>query len=392
MSNEFLRGTDFSDTTSPGNQVNAARLQGLVDNGKLLIGAIANKSDVGANATDVADMILLQDVSDSGATEPKKVSLANALPQEVRQGKQQYAAGTLSGGVYAVTLSPVTTIYNAGMVVRFKADSSNSGAVDINVNGAGAKNLFTRAGAELAANDIVANQIVEAVYDGTNFYVINTISAAQITAAHITETLRESVPQYAADGGTANTYAVTLSPAATAYTAGMVVRFKAANANTGASTLNVNGVGAINLKKSNGGALQANDIVANQLVEAVYDGTNFQIGPGRSWDFVGTGSVPSGSAATAVSHGLGAKPSKWKVVLLQNTGTAQQGYAQNDEVQIENTSNSNNGNMVFTASVDASNVTVARVNSGNVQVVPKTGGGVTAITDANWLIKVYASL
>lgn len=389
MANELARGSDFSDTTAPDNQVNAARLQGLVDNGTLLVGAIANKSDIGANTTDDADMLLLQDVSDSGSNVPKKVSLANATPQGIRQGKQQYAAGTLSGGVYAVTLAPVATAYNQGMVLRFKADSANSGAVDVNVNGVGAKNLFTRAGAELAANDILANQIVEAVYDGTNFYVMNTISAAQITATHVTEALRDSVQQYAADSGTANTYAVTLAPAATVYTAGMVVRFKAANANTGASTLNVNAVGAINLKRQNGAALQANDILANQLVTATYDGTNFQI-HSLAPDYTATASIPGSSASATFGHGLGFKPSRIEVTLMNNTAATEQGYAQNDEVDIAIVQAAGGNENAFAVSRDATNVTVAQVNNANVEVIPKAGGAHASITEANWVIKVRA--
>src|SRR5690348_13214002 len=54
---------------------------------------------------------------------------------------------------------------------------------------------------------------------------------------------------YANDAGSANAYAVNLSPAVGSYTAGMVVNFKAANANTGASTINVNGLGNVAIKK-----------------------------------------------------------------------------------------------------------------------------------------------
>lgn len=82
--------------------------------------------------------------------------------------------------------------------------------------------------------------------------------------------------QYAADTGAANAYAVALSPAATAYTAGMKVCFKAANSNTGSSTINVNAIGAKNIF-SGGAALGGGEILANDMVELRYDGTQFQI-------------------------------------------------------------------------------------------------------------------
>ncbi len=87
----------------------------------------------------------------------------------------------------------------------------------------------------------------------------------------------ESNLRYAADTGAADAYVVTLSPALTAYTAGIVVYFKATNANTGASTLNVNGLGAKSIVKEMNEALIANDILASHLVQVQYDGTNFQM-------------------------------------------------------------------------------------------------------------------
>ena len=68
---------------------------------------------------------------------------------------------------------------------------------------------------------------------------------------------------YAADTGTANNYAVTLSPTPT-LVAGMAITFLATHTNTGASTLTVNGGSAISIKKGGNVALAGNDIVANQ--------------------------------------------------------------------------------------------------------------------------------
>jgi hypothetical protein len=67
----------------------------------------------------------------------------------------------------------------------------------------------------------------------------------------------------------------------TTVTAGLRLQFKAANANTGASNLQVQvnsvsiGSGAIRL--TDGTALAANTIVANAIVDVQYDGTNFQL-------------------------------------------------------------------------------------------------------------------
>jgi hypothetical protein len=82
---------------------------------------------------------------------------------------------------------------------------------------------------------------------------------------------------YAEDSGAIDTYVVTLSPAITAYTTGMVVHFKANTINTGAATLNVNGLGAKTIKKHKDVDLADGDIKAGQRVTVIYDGVNFQM-------------------------------------------------------------------------------------------------------------------
>lgn len=82
---------------------------------------------------------------------------------------------------------------------------------------------------------------------------------------------------YAADAGSTDAYAITLDPAPSAYTTGMVVHFKANTINTGTCSLNVNSLGAITLKKDKANDLDTGDILANQLVSVIYDGTYFQV-------------------------------------------------------------------------------------------------------------------
>lgn len=77
------------------------------------------------------------------------------------------------------------------------------------------------------------------------------------------------------DSSGSDTYAITLSPALAAYTAGLIIVFKAGTANTGAATLNVNGLGAKTIKKSVSTDLSNNDILANMTCTVVYDGTYF---------------------------------------------------------------------------------------------------------------------
>lgn len=82
---------------------------------------------------------------------------------------------------------------------------------------------------------------------------------------------------YAVDSVGSDSYAITITPAITAYAAGQRFSFKAGTANTGACTLNVSGLGAKTIKKNVSDDLATGDILANQIVEVMYDGTNMQL-------------------------------------------------------------------------------------------------------------------
>jgi hypothetical protein len=81
-------------------------------------------------------------------------------------------------------------------------------------------------------------------------------------------------------GGTADALTLNLSPVITAYATGMVIRFKSgASPNTGAATLQVNGIVGPKALQNNGAALAAGMIAANSWYEVLYDGTAFQLQP-----------------------------------------------------------------------------------------------------------------
>lgn len=75
---------------------------------------------------------------------------------------------------------------------------------------------------------------------------------------------------YSPDTGVANAYVIAFSPAISAYTNGLSVKFRAAHANTAASTLSA-GAGTAPLLREDGTALQPGDIPPNSVVSATYD-------------------------------------------------------------------------------------------------------------------------
>lgn len=169
----------FSDSGSNAN-VNATRLNSHVNDSTLLNGAILDQSEKTTPVS--ADVLLLGDSTVAASGVPKKVQIGNLLLESQRNGTQQYAAAGSGSDAYTVTLSPAPTAYTAGMVVRFKADVANTGAATLNVNSLGAKDIRNRNAAALTTGDIVAGEIVQVVYDGTQF-LLNGLSKAESDAA-----------------------------------------------------------------------------------------------------------------------------------------------------------------------------------------------------------------
>jgi len=69
----------------------------------------------------------------------------------------------------------------------------------------------------------------------------------------------------------------TMSPALTAYAAGQLFYFIANAANTGAVTINIDGLGAKSITRDGSTALTGGDINSGEFVVIIYDGTRFQM-------------------------------------------------------------------------------------------------------------------
>lgn len=96
----------------------------------------------------------------------------------MQHGAELYAADAGANDTYVITLSPVPTSYTNGMVVRFKANTVNTGAATINVNSLGAKTIVKYVNTTLADGDIAALSLNTLIYDGTNFVLQSPIAIA----------------------------------------------------------------------------------------------------------------------------------------------------------------------------------------------------------------------
>ncbi len=113
---------------------------------------------------------------------------------------------------------------------------------------------------------------------------------------------------YSTDSGTANSYIISVSPPVTSYVTGQIFIFMPSNSNTGASTVDVNSVGATTIVTEYGSALPANAIVANQIAIIIYDGTNFAL-----VSYVNTAALAAVSAVTSAAN---------KIIRFTGSGTA----------------------------------------------------------------------
>jgi hypothetical protein len=105
----------------------------------------------------------------------------------------------------------------------------------------------------------------------------------------------------ATDSGSANAYVVTSNAYPAQLYTGLKLEFKAANSNTGASTLVLNGSAAIAINQPGGLGIIAGMIQANGLVRVEYDGTQWQIVGSQSQPFYGL-SLAEGTAGVTPAN------------------------------------------------------------------------------------------
>ena len=146
-------------------------------------------------------------------------------------------------------------------------------------------------------------------YDGADWIVLGEVNATTNTFNPYHGTVADRVLNHATDTGAANAYAIAPSPPITAYTAGQIVTLKPANANTGASAINVNSLGAKNIKLLDGANPAANALLTTGSYILMYDGTNFVVLNPSQPVFVGDsgsggtrGLVPAPAAGDAAAN------------------------------------------------------------------------------------------
>jgi hypothetical protein len=233
---------------------------------------------------------------------------------------------------------------------------------------------------------------------------------------------------YGVGGGAANVYTVALSPASPgvnqAYRTGVIYAFGAASANTGASTLSVDGLAAKAITKYGTVPLVANDIVNGQMCVVVYDGTRFQLlnpglnigpaafAPGTDRQFLRTNStpasvwesgyitpvanyqaIPAAGSSVTFSHGLGVDPLTWDIGIICTDAAGDATYALNDYISVGSIlrTDLSQSELRITSYSNATVIGMVRNNFiSGIYVNGKTTGVLTAIDESKWKVMARA--
>lgn len=216
--------------------------------------------------------------------------------------------------------------------------------------------------------------------------------AVLATASISTSVLQAQAGNYAADSGSANAYAVTLTPALVAHVTGMPIRVKIANTNTGASTFNP-GPGVKSIVGPGAVALSAADLVAGEIVEFIYDGTNYQyrrLALAKRFESNAAGlTVPASGRSAPPLHGLGARPRT--VGAYIRCVTAELSYTVGECVPIGSAFSDSGSSRGTSIVFDTLNIGII-VAPGGIRIPHGSSGTVSAITEANWKLHLFAAL
>ncbi len=136
--------------------------------------------------------------------------------------------------------------------------------------------------------------------------------------SHLADYVRQ--PGYGTTGGSANAYTLMLNPALAAYVAGVCVAVKIHAANTGTSTLNINGLGAKSIRDSKGNTLTAEKLIVNGVYTLRYDGTNFILqGEGGSGNAIASDLLSGKTASVDAGDIVGTMPNRGAVTITPST-------------------------------------------------------------------------
>lgn len=197
------------------------------------------------------------------------------LIKSVRSQRINFADDTGSANVLSVAFDPPLNAYTLGLPIHVRVHQTNTGGSSIDA-GAGRVSIIRSDGNALSNGDLPAGGIVDMMFDGTNFQLVNFLGAGG--SGSIVNNYN-NIPYVVDTSPTPNIVTANFAPAITTLAAGTAFLVKIANTNTADSIINVNTFTNKAIRANSGGKLLPGDLAAGDIKIFVYDGTNFYIEP-----------------------------------------------------------------------------------------------------------------
>ena len=133
-------------------------------------------------------------------------------------------------------------------------------------------------GTEISAEFNAISTAVNSKVDTTKFPNVST--AVTRTAAELNKAVTQDGTELWLSVTGTNTLTATATPTVSSYITGQTFRFLPSASNTGAVTIDIDGLGVKDITKSGTTALSSGDLAAGAPIQITYDGTRFQLSSG----------------------------------------------------------------------------------------------------------------
>lgn len=236
--------------------------------------------------TDVAKWDLLVDAASASTSATAAASSASAAATSATAAASSAtsSASSATSSASSATSSASSATSSASSATSSASSSTTAGEYANKVDGAVTGTEFSSKAWALGGTGVTdtasrgaakewATAAEDDLVDGSEYSAKHYSLKAQ---AHATNAAANSGPYYSATTGT-DTYVATPTPVLTSYAEGVDIILKFGTGNTGATTLNVNGLGAKDLTKADGSAFSSGELTSGQIQHFVYNGTEFRL-------------------------------------------------------------------------------------------------------------------
>ncbi|WP_420962842.1 DUF2793 domain-containing protein [Brucella sp. IR073] len=123
------------------------------------------------------------------------------IAQDAQSGQWTYALAGGTANALMASLAPAPAALVAGMKIDLLISATNTGAVTLDLNGFGAKNVYYNGSNEVRAGDLQQGAIVTLIYDGANWQLTPTGSPKRYLSTNLFIDGGEIIPNFRVPAG-----------------------------------------------------------------------------------------------------------------------------------------------------------------------------------------------